>query len=379
MRNIIVLFAVVISSLSSCNNTPILKGELSNKEVDKIYLSQIVREHYSRYRVVDSAIVTDGKFEFNLENRSSQLYFIGNKEFGGKVFVEPTSMQIDGTVTATKVIKWNVSGSSLHKLYENFIQQKHIIEFKKQRDSSNLLFRAARSKGDREEMARIKKESGVFYSSKIYKRVDSLVNYKIKVNMDNAFGIYLYKSRVFSRLQLKTVEDVNKCREYISGFSGAAISTSYIEHINEKLNLFDKCAIGAIAPEITGKDTLGKVTKLSDYKGKYVIVDFWSSGCKFCRLESPNLQKAIDKYGDKNFTILGVSSDFKKDRWMKAIHEDESYWDQIKMEREDMSAINKSYCINGIPHIILVDPQGKIIAKDLRGKDIYEIPGKFLD
>lgn len=379
MRIRIVLLAVIISSLSACNNTPILNGELSNKDVDKIYLSEIVNEHYSRYRVVDSAIVTDGKFEFNLETKSSQLYFIGKGRVGGKVFVEPTSMQIDGTAATTKEIKWHVQGSPMHKMYETFVQQKEIIEFKKQRDSCSQLFYAARSKGDREEMARIKSESEVYRSDKVYQRVDSLVNSNIKVNMDNAFGIYLYKSKVFSRFQPKTVEGVNKCREYISGFSGEATNTDYLEYINKKLGIFEKCAIGAIAPEITGKDTLGNTTKLSDYRGKYVIVDFWSSGCKYCRLESPNLQKAIDLYGDKNFTILGVSSDYKKDLWMKAIHEDESYWDHLKMEKEDISAINKSYCINGIPHIILVDPQGKIIAKGLRGKDIYEVPGKFIN
>lgn len=379
MRTIIVLLAVIISSLSACNNTPILKGELSNKEVNKIYLSEIVKEHYSRYRVVDSAKVIDGKFEFNLESRSSQLYFIGNKKFGGKVFVEPQGMRIDGTVTATKAIKWNVSGSSLHKLYETFVQQKEIIEFKKQRDSLNVLFYEARSKKDSEEMARIKKESGVYYSSKVYQRVDSLVNTTVKKNMDNVFGIYLYKSKTFLRQQPKTLEDVNKLRAHISSFSGEATKTNYLQYISQRLDAFEKCAIGAIAPEITGKDTLGNIKKLSDYRGKYVIIDFWSSGCKYCRLETPNLQKAIDKYGDKNFTILGVSSDYKKDRWMKAIHEDESHWDHIKMDKEDISAINKSYCINGIPHIILVDPQGKILAKDLRVNDIYEVPGKFIN
>lgn len=287
-------------------------------------------------------------------------------------------MRIQGSLTDKNSIQWEVSGSSLHDLYKEYMEEQDVVSCQHKKDSLNDLFYSAREKEDGEEMARIKKESHVYYSAEIRQRVDSLVKSRVKLNMDNAFGIYLYKSRIFFRLQPETVEDINNYRAYVSKFNGEAVNTDYFKHINNRLDVFEKCAIGAVAPEIIGRDTLDNETKLSDYRGKYVIVDFWSSGCKYCRLESPNLQKAMDMYGDKNFTILGVSSDWKKDLWMNAIHEDESYWEHLKIDKENISKIMDSYCITGIPHIILVDPQGKILAKDLREENIYEIPGKFI-
>ncbi len=126
--------------VTSCTKDEILlTGKIDGFHEEKIYLNEFVNEHYNQFVVVDSANVEDGNFEFNLENKPTQLYFIGNGYVGGKVFVEPAGMRIDGTVTATKAIKWNVSGSSLHKLYETFVQQKDVLEFKQQRDSSNQL------------------------------------------------------------------------------------------------------------------------------------------------------------------------------------------------------------------------------------------------
>jgi thiol-disulfide isomerase/thioredoxin len=127
--------------------------------------------------------------------------------------------------------------------------------------------------------------------------------------------------------------------------------------------------IGKIAPDFVCMDTLGNPVKLSSLRGKYLMVDFWASWCGFCRAENPNLLEAYKKYKDKNFDIVSVSYDDSKDKWMKAIHEDKMPWQQISELKDMLNAPSaKEYGLSGIPMIILLDPSGRIIAKNLRGE-----------
>ncbi|WP_442591238.1 redoxin domain-containing protein [Pedobacter sp. AW31-3R] len=126
------------------------------------------------------------------------------------------------------------------------------------------------------------------------------------------------------------------------------------------------------APAFTLNDTEGKAISLASYRGGYVLVDFWASWCVPCRAENPNVLAAYEKYKDKNFQILGVSLDEKKDLWLKAIAEDKLPWKQVCDFKAAESEVTKSYNISSIPANVLIDPNGKIVAKDLRGKDLHD-------
>jgi thiol-disulfide isomerase/thioredoxin len=114
----------------------------------------------------------------------------------------------------------------------------------------------------------------------------------------------------------------------------------------------------------------GKVIELSSYKGKYVLVDFWASWCGPCRQENPNVLSAYRQYKDKNFDILGVSLDDDKANWVKAIKDDGLVWTQISELKKWGSIIARDYKINSIPANFLINPEGKIIAKNLRGSEL---------
>lgn len=124
------------------------------------------------------------------------------------------------------------------------------------------------------------------------------------------------------------------------------------------------------APELEMETPDGKEMKISDFKGKYVLVDFWASWCGPCRAENPNVVQAYNKYKDKNFTILGVSLDKDKAAWLKAIKDDHLSWNHMSDLNYWNSAAVKAYQFSGIPFNVLIDPTGKIIANNLRGEDL---------
>lgn len=127
-----------------------------------------------------------------------------------------------------------------------------------------------------------------------------------------------------------------------------------------------------LAPEFTLNDVNGNPVSLASYRGGYVLVDFWASWCGPCRAENPNLVAAYEKYKDKNFTVLAVSLDTKKDLWLKAIEEDKLPWTQVCDFKANKSEVSIMYDISSIPANVLVDPKGYIVAKDLRGKALED-------
>jgi peroxiredoxin len=142
-------------------------------------------------------------------------------------------------------------------------------------------------------------------------------------------------------------------------------------------------SIGAIAPDFTQNDANGTPVKLSSFRGKYVLLDFWASWCGPCRQENPNVVKAYNKYKTKKFTIVGVSLDRPDGRadWMAAVKNDGLTWTQVsdlKFWNNEAAAL---YFVSSIPQNYLIGPDGKIIAKNLRGEDLEnklaEIFGKI--
>jgi peroxiredoxin len=142
-----------------------------------------------------------------------------------------------------------------------------------------------------------------------------------------------------------------------------AVAKEFVSSVDRMKSL----AIGQPAPEIALPDTTGTVVKLSSMKGKYVLLDFWAKWCGPCRQENPNVVRAYHKYKDKGFTVFGVSLDRSKQDWMNAIKQDGLVWTHVSDLKYWQSEAAKTYNITGIPFSLLLDPNGVIIAKNLRG------------
>lgn len=132
------------------------------------------------------------------------------------------------------------------------------------------------------------------------------------------------------------------------------------------------------APGFTEKDTSGIPVALSNYRGKYVLIDFWASWCHPCREENPYLKAAYQQYKDSNFTIVSISMDNSKNAWLKAVHDDQLPWQQLSALNPDTSESANKYGVKAIPRNFLIDPSGKIIAMDLRKEAVEETLKKML-
>ncbi|WP_298709991.1 TlpA disulfide reductase family protein [Chitinophaga sp.] len=165
-------------------------------------------------------------------------------------------------------------------------------------------------------------------------------------------------------------KDMDELEKRLKALAPSAKENAPAKKLLHSVEAAKATAIGKVAPEFTQNDTLDKPVSLKDFRGKYVLIDFWASWCVPCRHENPAVVKAFQQYKDKNFTVLGVSLDRQgqKDKWLKAIHDDNLTWTHVSDLNWWDNAVSRQYDIRSIPANFLLDPQGRIIGKNLRGE-----------
>ena len=175
--------------------------------------------------------------------------------------------------------------------------------------------------------------------------------------------------------------DPNELEPLLDGLSKDLRETETARRLRDALENLKVTANGAMAPDFEQADTLGHPVRLSSFRGKYVLLDFWASWCGPCRQENPNVVRVFNKYKNKNFTIIGISLDKRENSfaWLNAIKADHlNGWTQLSDLKFWNNAVAQLYYVQSIPKNFLIDPAGKIIAQDLRGDDLEDELKKVL-
>lgn len=149
-------------------------------------------------------------------------------------------------------------------------------------------------------------------------------------------------------------------------------SVPNVQQLSTQVEKMRLLAVGQPAPEIALPSLDGKIVKLSSFRGQYVLLDFWAEWCKPCRVENPNIVKAYNAYHDKGFEVFGVSLDKTREKWLRGITEDGLTWTHVSDLKGWQSEGARIYNVSGIPASFLLDPQGIIIGKNLRGPKLLQ-------
>lgn len=300
----------------------------------------------------DTVQVTSGKFTWQAPMPEPQKVYImfPNRYF--PFFAEAGDISITGN--ADSIANLKVTGSSIQDEADAF--EKSIQDIT---DQESPLYQKWGKVSEEEQAALEKKIDDLRMQ-----RRESARQY-IAAHPNSAFSV----SKVADRAVMGEYSEVHKLYDLLSSH---AKQTTAGKKIAERMILLKRSAIGQPMLNFTQNNTEGKPVHFSDFKGKYVFVDFWASWCGPCRAENPNVLKAYNKYKEENFTVIGVSLDEDGEKWKKAIKEDGMPWTQVSDLKGWQNEVSTYYGIRGIPSTLLVNPEGKIIAKNLRGQALQD-------
>ena len=347
--------------LSQGQSYCLINGQLTHAEDQTIYLFSDTSN-----TPIDSVHVVQGQFHFKVPVDSTALYglFISGQRNPLITLLSPGA-QLTITGDGNQFQDARVIGSAEADAMQAYI------------DAFRPLGQRASSLND--QIQRIQATDDTGGIAQLRKQVDAFNADVVKTGLD---FIHKHPGNIASVLilmnELRERMPAVELQKAFETLTPAVQHTRYGRAAADYLHAALLTSEGAIAPDFTLPDTNGVPVKLSSFRGKYVLIDFWASWCGPCRMESPYVVEAYQQFKDKNFTILGISLDYDRNRWIQAIHDDHLTWTHVSDLKYWQNAVAVQYHVQSIPANFLLDPQGRIIAKNLRGQELAETLARIL-
>lgn len=307
------------TAFAIAQQTPLkLSGNVKNANGGVVYLQKFNNKMFD---TIDSATVKNGKFKFQTPVQLPELYGLTLDQSESPYFLFLDDKEVHVELDTADRYKQSVTkGSSAQDLFVAYKKERHV-------NIENF----------------------------IAQNPSSIVS---------AYVLYRDYSYRLSPDELRANMDL---------LDPSLKSTEYVNVLNELVDVLEHVAVGKPAPDFSAQDPDGNTVTLNDQLGKgYVLLDFWAAWCPPCRKENPNVVAAYEKFKDRGFTIVGVSLDKKDDAWKKAIADDDLDWVQLSDLQYWNSVPAKRYGVRAIPSNFLIGPDGTIVAKNLRDKELHE-------
>lgn len=360
-----VLILILSVALFSCSQQ---KGFKINVNLEGAEGQVILEERGAgEWIPVDTADVVDGVAVLEGEVPMPGAFYVSlaGQRAKALVFVENTAMTITGKADSISMAK--VTGSATHDEFKVIDDQINKIG-----EEYMALYQEARAAGAEGDTA--KANTLMDRVNEMYESTNTLQEDFVNDNPASYVTPYF-----LSRIQYG--KEADELEAIVNKLDPKLSEVPSIVELKEKIVKLKKVAIGQIAPDFTQNDPDGNPVKFSDIysKNELTLLDFWAAWCGPCRRENPNVVAVYNDYKDKGFSVFGVSLDKEKDAWLKAIEDDGLTWTHVSDLAYWDNAAAKMYAVQGIPHSILVDKNGKILAKNKREDELREAVAEFFD